>query len=449
MFMDSDQAGIRGARQTIYELCQNFVTRQCVIQVVINKRNLAAEKGAVVKEAKDPDEIFKDGNTEIEEFLRENTFGMFEFLMRYEMDADSLHIKKGLKEIYKAYSLDQRVVLLGNVHSFFSVDTMQEILKYYRTLFNVDQKGDGEDDNQFAIRMLSGYGLKQQEVIYDGKKLHYASDEKAVMQNAVYIAESSYRKQEPPLDDCTWERILLCSDVFVPYLLEETGRLSHQKTPRLAFYMPKRIGEYRLKSLYVHESLIMQQYMLNELLRRDENIGFERGVLAVRYNPKEKEEVWTTGKDYYEFFQDSDERLVSFAYQIDMLAINSEKGELAGMFRPYQECWGSFVSFIKEGLDRFGGDTYYLVRLDIEKFYDSIPEYAVRRTLTDCLAGLNDAANRFEIFNGIEKPEEKKRNIVQWFLDELFGSSYISPEDGSVKEGRPLVGIPQGGLCKA
>lgn len=131
MFMASDQAGIRGARQTIYELCQNFVTRQCVIQVVINKRNLAAEKGAVVKEAKDPDEIFKDGNTEIEKFLRENTFGMFEFLMRYEMDADSLHIKKGLKEIYKAYSLDQRVVLLGNVHSFFSVDTMQEILKYF------------------------------------------------------------------------------------------------------------------------------------------------------------------------------------------------------------------------------------------------------------------------------------------------------------------------------
>lgn len=67
--------------------------------------------------------------------------------------------------------------------------------------------------------------------------------------------------------------------------------------------MPKRIGEYRIKSLYVHESLIMQQYMLNELLRRDENIGFERSVLAVRYNPKEKQEVWTTGKDYYEFFR--------------------------------------------------------------------------------------------------------------------------------------------------
>lgn len=444
VFMDSDQAGIRGARQTIYELCQNPITRQCLIQVVINKRNLAVDKESAVKEAKDPDEIFKDGNTEIENFLRENTFGMFEFLMRYEIDTVNLHIKEELKGIYKTYSPDQRVVLLGNVHSFFSADTMQEILKYYRSIFNVDQKGNEEDDNQFAIRMLSGYGLKQQGVIFDSKKLHYASDEKAVMQNAVYIAESSYRKQEPPLDDDTWERILLCSDVFVPYLLEEIGRLSHQKTPRLAFYMPKRIGEYRIKSLYVHESLIMQQYMLNELLRRDENIGFERSVLAVRYNPKEKQEVWTTGKDYYEFFQDSDERLVSFAYQIDMLAINSEKGDLTGMFRPYQECWGSFVSFIKEGLDRFGGDTYYLVRLDIEKFYDSIPEYAVRRTLTDCLAGLNDAANRFEIFNGTEKTEEKKRNIVQWFLDELFGSSYISPEDGSVKEGRPLVGIPQG-----
>lgn len=40
-------------------------TRPCLIQVIVNKRNLAVDKESDVKEAKDPDEIFKEGNTQI------------------------------------------------------------------------------------------------------------------------------------------------------------------------------------------------------------------------------------------------------------------------------------------------------------------------------------------------------------------------------------------------
>lgn len=446
VFMDSDHAGIVGTKQTIHALCLNLTTRQCIINVVVNHKRLAAferSEDFSVDESKDPDEIFKNETNSINEFLEKNTLSLFEFLLRYEIDSDTLGVTKPLTKIYENYSLDQRIVLLNNAYSFLSPDIMGEMLKKYRTLFAVNRENAIVKDHIFAIWVLSGYDSGKGEDIFDHGMRPYASDSEAVMQNAIYVAQSSYRKQEPPLDDYTWERILLCADIFNPYLLKMIGGRSHQMEPRLSYYVPKRVGEYRLKSLYAHETLIMQQYMLNELLRRDENIAFEQSVLAVRYYPNQKQALYTTGKNYYEFYNKTEERLVSFAYQIDMSSINREGGSDLPMFRSYQDCWKSFIQYIQDGLDKFSGDTYYLVRLDIEKFYDCIPEYGVRNCLNECLDGLKNASNRFNIFE-VGGEEEKKQKIVQWFLDELFGGSYFSPEDGEKKEDRPLTGIPQG-----
>ena len=55
--------------------------------------------------------------------------------------------------------------------------------------------------------------------------------------------------------------------------------------PMITMQVPKKLMITRKKAMCCHEELLLQQYVLNELLTRGGHEGFERNIPAVRYEP--------------------------------------------------------------------------------------------------------------------------------------------------------------------
>lgn len=52
-----------------------------------------------------------------------------------------------------------------------------------------------------------------------------------------------------------------------------------------------------------------------------------------------------------------------------------------GMFRNYYDCWKEYLNFIQNGIECLESEKIYRIKLDIRKFYDNIPRYAVEKAL--------------------------------------------------------------------
>lgn len=194
----------------------------------------------------------------------------------------------------------------------------------------------------------------------------------------------------------------------------------------------------RRKSFYIHEESILQQYVLNELLSRGSYIQYEKFVPAVRY--LEREKTYVTGYGIQE-------EVVSFAYQIDMSAVNGEKEIKNGMFRPFYDCWTEYIQYVQEGIERLNGETVYRVKLDIKGFYDNIRKNVVRDALYPPIrqALLKDET-KFRCFRRVDDEEDDCAiRLVDWILNELFKKECYSAETGKVyiREDSDC-GIPQG-----
>ena len=102
---------------------------------------------------------------------------------------------------------------------------------------------------------------------------------------------------------------------------------------------------FREKQLYCHEELLLQQYVLNELLASSPEMNYERNIPAVRY--RRGAGTYLTGYEY----QDISEETLSYAYQIDMDVINGTTEIKNGMFRPFYDCWKEYVGYIQDGIE--------------------------------------------------------------------------------------------------
>ena len=87
------------------------------------------------------------------------------------------------------------------------------------------------------------------------------------MHTALQIARTSYDRESLLLDEDSWDRIAAGADAFFPYFYEllEEGR-SIDAIPMIEIYTPKKRDVQRRKTFYIHEELLLQQYVLNELL---------------------------------------------------------------------------------------------------------------------------------------------------------------------------------------
>jgi len=441
LFLDSDKAGIKGIYQSIKNLWQNKYTRGMYIDVIINKEIINENKHKTQNQIlKDPDAILMNmSREEVDLWLKNNTISVFEFLLRYFDDVEKLNFETSIfEEHYCGLELNDRILLLNKVVSIIPDKYWSQIIAFYSSL--------GIENEDFSFDIIKNYingSIVEKSKDTHDKYNRWEKSNNQLMNHALQIAQKSYRLDDLPIDSFTWDRIQQCADAFYPFFYEQLENKNKLELPMIAINVPKNSEEYRLRTLFNHERLILQQYILNELLRSDKNRDYEKFIPAVRYNPNLKNPIYTTGLDYYNHFDDMDEKSVSFAYQVNMTAINGDT--VNGMFRHYYESWKSFINYLEEGIRKLDSDKIFRVRLDIKGFYDNIPMRAIRNVLIEPLKqaiGLNE---QFDKILKDKSDDDKAKYICDWLLGELFHYEYMDPATGEIKKfDSAIKGIPQG-----
>jgi DNA primase catalytic core len=278
--------------------------------------------------------------------------------------------------------------------------------------------------------------------------------------SAIQVAQASTQRREVPVDDLSWERLLQASHVTIPFFVDRLGSHANESIePFVAVNIPKHSGEYRLKALPCPEDLAVQQYLLTELLRSHDNDapGFADDIPAVRYYSG-KPPV-TTGADHFRpTTREGKPFTVSYAYQIDMDVLDGQvalRGD--GMFRPYVDCWSGFVEFINGRIiaaARRGADEvrlFHTARLDVRKYYDMLPHFAVNDVLFRSLEravrlyfASGSFAPLFDTKGLNASPEIRAGHFVDCLCRHSFGYKYFHPSDGKPVTTSEERGIPQG-----
>ncbi len=416
IFMDNDEAGQRGNLQTLRNLWSKEFFRKSYIDII------------VPSEGKDPDQIFKKGKD-----AKRVNYLPFEYLVRSnipdeEMEEEGIDTKKR----FESLGTEERILCLSKIKHWLPEPYWQEILDVYTVV---------SDDYfiQIINAFVGGRGTEYPQVAKVSMVLS-ARTGAYQFQTALQIARTSYEREALPLDELSWERIQACADAFFTYFGETLREGNTLRIPLLTIGFPKKLGEERTKSIYAHERLILQQYVLNEMLGEGDN-GYTSYIPAVRYN-RQNNRIFTTGVS-------ADRDTVSFAYQVDMDVLLGNNVAEHGMFREYYGCWKAYIQYIQEGIQRLNSDRIYRIKLDIRKFYDSIPQYAVRRVAFPALLkALSADPDKFSAFQSGEKERDVNslaENVTGWLLKELYESRYYDSEDGSVTvKDETAIGIPQG-----
>jgi DNA primase catalytic core len=295
----------------------------------------------------------------------------------------------------------------------------------------------------------------------------FLTNAKARINHSRILAYMGARRGELPCAESDWERLDIAATIFNPLLLE---RLSSQTQIEPigtydAVWVPRNFGgkEHRLKMMPRPEDLIIQQYLLNEILteRWDSNnfsnFSFRNSIPAVRYYREDKKTV-TTGfdKDGSGLFTELDDLTLSYAYQIDMDVLEGRQPAGAqGMYRPYIDCWRDFMSSLSKQASEIG--FVYSIRLDVKRYYDRLRRYVARNCLHPKLqaavkslsiveTGKADFASLLNQPNSdqTEYYQSLATLIMERFDAHLFGINYAKPDSGNEAKTDSFVGIPQG-----
>ncbi|AKS08666.1 hypothetical protein AA957_21900 [Pseudomonas trivialis] len=199
------------------------------------------------------------------------------------------------------------------------------------------------------------------------------------------------------------------------------------------------------------EDLIMQQYVMNELLSEHlDGEGpqkFSNCIPAVRYY-RGNNTLRTTG----ETAGVEESETLSFAYQVDMDAIEFRTPPTdGGMFRPYFECWQGFISSLLSQGQKM--DHIHMVRLDLKRYYDNIKRSTVKdsllKSITPAYMSLDQAEQFVPLFQPTEALNQRDNAIVDYLLDQSFGFTYYHPDSGKPIKSSREMGIPQGPTLSA
>ena len=429
IFMDSDAPGLEGCYQSIKTLWKHSSLRQTQIFV------------EVLSGAKDPDEYFAKAQKEAKCF----TYSAIEFLFRCLLCQEGEDLTGlDMTEAYKSKTTDEKIRVLNTIESLMSKDEWIQMLQWMEIVGGFSAKE--EEKGEFRYwDILKGYiteAGKIQEYTYEKEKNYLFH-----MHTALEIVRTGYQREPLFLDEETWDRIAVSADAFFHYLYEllKKGQ-SFKDIPMIEIWTPKKRGVQRRKSFYIHEEILLQQYVLNELLSRGQYEQYEEFVPGVRYEESRRSYEEESRGSYVTGYGAA-HKVLSFAYQIDMDAVNGTKETRQGMFRPFYDCWKEYIQYVQEGIERLDGDRVYKVKLDIKGFYDNIQKRVLRDALYPPIyqALLKDES-KFQCFRNKEgKEDNRAKLLVDWILEELYKEQSYSAESGQkyIKEDL-YCGIPQG-----
>jgi len=418
VFLDRDDAGRRGAAQTIDKLIVEGIESVFIWQGPQKSDN---EIG------KDPEEILRG----VSEKQAKQLLNDWSQPAALALLSDSLRVSPD--EILD----DEKWGELSPGRRYWAISTLRKHQAFLQPQLKGEQRWQKDINDYLSLRKANIPSIKtQQEAEGDNQHLALAID----------LAEAGARRGELPSDMAAWRRIKLAStafyEAFKTRLRQDTGLPLESFD---AVYVSRGFGkiEPRLKAMPCPEDLIVQQYLLNDLLH-DEISPF---VPAVRYYRSEGRTVTTCetkeGVPY--------EETLSFAYQIDVDVVQGRRPPSdQGMFRHYFECWQEFNASIKrQSVDM---SQVHCLRLDLSRYYDNLRRVVVRDALRPPLRTLFDELEKNDLrWFGLFQPYADNRadRLVDWLCDQSFGYSYYRPDTGACKRGEEFKGIPQGPVLSA
>lgn len=416
IFMDNDEAGKTGNYQTLQNLWKSSYFRGMYIDVLF-PHNFSI---------KDPDDYYKSYPLK-----KEVKYRPIDFLTRYALgEKFECDNQKTLEEQYEKLDIEDKIIVLNKISYIMPRNAWKEVFEAY-------ENWDISEDYFYDKVKKYVEGIKEK-----AKSSFEAVEPENLsqFQKALQLTKTGYDKESLPLDSLSWERIATCADAFFKYFQELFQNNKHINTPLLSMRFPKKIGEEREKMMFIHERLIMQQYVLNELLGLGYG-GYELYIPAVRFSMNAGDSmVYTTG--YGE--QEEEQETVSFAYQIYMGTLCGSEVCERGIFRNYYDCWKDYIRFIQEGIECLESEKVYRIKLDIQKFYDNIPIFALRNALAGCLKeALKADSSKFSLFQ--DGKTNTAERVIDWILEEIYESRYYDAETGEeCNKEYDTVGIPQG-----
>ncbi|OQS08510.1 hypothetical protein B0T37_19645 [Chromobacterium violaceum] len=287
------------------------------------------------------------------------------------------------------------------------------------------------------------------------------------LSHARNLAYYGSRRGELPCDEESWLTLDLSArlfDLIAQQRLAERGWI--QAAPYDAVHLPRKLtanttvlDDPRRKVMPHPADLHLHQVLLNELLtqRHDllsvEGKTFSEWIPAVRwFSATRKVEVTGPFDDLPA--AEGEEATLSFGYQVDMDVLEGSKTPSdQGMFRPYGQCWRDFMSSLSRQCHAIGGRVHVL-RLDAQRYYDSIQRYVVRDALLDSIKGAltGTGAGIFGPLLGRSETgstQEVAEALVDRVCNFLFGHQYRHPNTSADGDSLGAIGIPQGPVLSA
>jgi DNA primase catalytic core len=432
IFLDRDEAGIRGAAKALRMLLSKNVESDLIWTLNLD--------------GKDPDELLGHCQSDIN--LR--TFSHAPLLA---LLSDALGVTPS--EILGYSGWDHispqrfRTAAERIIKTFSQARPLQGSPNSRQTVIDILSRRCGEAPNELSWWIQQFLPIAASSTTSDTSTQGlYIEDLFARMDYARNLAWSSIQRGELPVDELAWRRIDRVSNLFNRGLVRRLADATDVPIdPFDTIYVPRGFDqpEHRTKSLPGPEDLVLQQYVLAELLSERFGSGYRNCIPAVRFSRRSKETI-TTGesKDTINF------QTLSFAYQVDTDVLEGwSTPRESGIFRHYWDCWQDFIGALRSRTSRMDGKIHS-VRLDLKRYYDNIERAWVRDIL---LPSVQHAANQDGISEKLAHalsisqgttPGEIASRIVEWMLKQSFGYDFYDPVDGRVLNSAANVGLPQG-----
>jgi len=432
IFFDGDDAGKRGAYDATLQLLRLLQHGQ-----PFDLKIIAPHKEAAAKI--DPDDFLRNATAETaQDKLHSASVGPLEFLAAYRLKVEPFELEWSSVSRLRLASIARSIA-----YALRGVDWSHIIAPL--------PTDENEGLAQFAA-LVTSYGGRpsvQSQGSQVLQQLRDPADNRSDLLTALTLGRSSTSRREYPLDDDAWERLAIAASPLFHIHKARLAAADGPSSPLLARQLPKGGGKYRLKSGPVAHDAILQQYALIELLRdRDDCPVFADSIPAIRYSRDVDSEIYKTGSG-------QKQPALSFAYQIDMAIVNGlTPPRREGIFRPYFECWRSFVDFIDGRIKQFRHEEMQILRLDITGFYDHIRSdifgEALAQPLERALHSLNFADGDIGSFAPLLAPHERDEAagraeaFTRFLLRHSFGLRYFNPISGEETPQDSKRGVPQG-----
>ncbi len=429
IFLDNDMPGLKGAQKIAPQMLR--LCKQCdnvfFDYVVIASHNMG----------KDPDEILKNSSKQHAlDIITRNTISPADFLIACGLKffENELFDYSQLQSLWENTPYYNKHDILRNIRKQLS-----EISSYnHELLINAGINTQvAKEYAPFAIQQL--IGMLRGQIVTTNTPSYYSNQTSIPWLDIIEKARVSYADSDFPVDYVSWYRMKQGGPIL-RHFLEKQLQQKQPIEPFVLSFARRKEGEFpRVLSLPSPEDLVIETAFLSDIM----NYGISNsGKVPIVFDDGRGPVTYYRGMTEY--------RTVSFAYQFNCQSESTDGiYESQGLFKHFSECWGDYNQYLMDCANAYPFDKKELccIRLDIHRYYDSIPRNSVKKLLDSIFSDdLLDNDKLFAIKQiSHDHADRRRTTIVQWVCNKCYEYSYYSPATGApTSKDNNQVGIPQG-----